>query len=147
MVLNSMYKVLCFIWCSGERRIRVHTMALPTASNLTDVLHSADQQCIIGLLSKMGKWVYICLCCSTSFWHMTAVAKYVMNSMNDCVLFHVDYLSTNTYSKFFKWCVTHCLKCFTNLRYVFKVHSYPNITRLRLAQNITQGSLLRAYIE
>ncbi|KOB74928.1 Protein transport protein Sec24A [Operophtera brumata] len=38
----------------GERRIRVHTMSLPIATTLPDVLHSADQQCIIGLLSKMG---------------------------------------------------------------------------------------------
>lgn len=38
----------------GERRIRVHTLCLPIASNLSDVLHSADQQCIIGLLAKMG---------------------------------------------------------------------------------------------
>ncbi|KAI8428453.1 hypothetical protein MSG28_007265 [Choristoneura fumiferana] len=39
---------------TGERRIRVHTLALPTASTLTDVLHSADQLCIVGLLSKMA---------------------------------------------------------------------------------------------
>ncbi|XP_066587390.1 protein transport protein Sec24A [Prorops nasuta] len=38
----------------GERRIRVHTLCLPVASSLTDILHSADQQCIIGLLSKMA---------------------------------------------------------------------------------------------
>ncbi|CAD0198408.1 unnamed protein product [Chrysodeixis includens] len=45
---------LLYTSSKGERRIRVHTLALPTASNLTDVLHSADQQCIIGLLSKMA---------------------------------------------------------------------------------------------
>ncbi|KAJ2939658.1 hypothetical protein O0L34_g14377 [Tuta absoluta] len=45
-------KYLLFV--SGERRIRVHTMALPVATSLTDVLHSADTQCIIGLLSKMA---------------------------------------------------------------------------------------------
>lgn len=45
---------LLYTSSKGERRIRVHTLALPTASNLTDVLHAADQQCIIGLLSKMA---------------------------------------------------------------------------------------------
>ncbi|XP_075970231.1 protein transport protein Sec24AB [Anticarsia gemmatalis] len=45
---------LLYTSSKGERRIRVHTLALPTASSLSDVLHSADQQCIIGLLSKMA---------------------------------------------------------------------------------------------
>lgn len=45
---------LLYTSSKGERRIRVHTLALPTASTLTDVLHSADTQCIIGLLSKMA---------------------------------------------------------------------------------------------
>ncbi|XP_013184466.2 protein transport protein Sec24A [Amyelois transitella] len=45
---------LLYTSSKGERRIRVHTLALPIASNLTDVLHAADQQCIIGLLSKMA---------------------------------------------------------------------------------------------
>lgn len=40
---------------SGERRIRVHTLCLPVASNLSEILHSADQQCIAGLLAKMGE--------------------------------------------------------------------------------------------
>ena len=40
---------------TGERRIRVHTLALPIATTLPDLLHAADQQCIIGLLSKMGE--------------------------------------------------------------------------------------------
>ncbi|KAK6620910.1 hypothetical protein RUM43_011209 [Polyplax serrata] len=38
----------------GERRIRVHTLCLPISSNLSDILTSADQQAIIGLLSKMA---------------------------------------------------------------------------------------------
>jgi protein transport protein SEC24 len=46
------YFYLCF---SGERRIRVHSLCLPVAANLSDILHSADQQCIVGLLAKMGK--------------------------------------------------------------------------------------------
>ncbi|KAF5285626.1 hypothetical protein FQR65_LT13107 [Abscondita terminalis] len=38
----------------GERRIRVHTLCVPVASTLSDVLASADQQCIVGLLAKMA---------------------------------------------------------------------------------------------
>ncbi|XP_031841096.1 protein transport protein Sec24AB isoform X2 [Nomia melanderi] len=45
---------LLYTSSKGERRIRVHTLCLPVASNLADVLHSADQQCIVGLLSKMA---------------------------------------------------------------------------------------------
>ncbi|CAK1553420.1 unnamed protein product [Leptosia nina] len=45
---------LLYTSSKGERRIRVHTMALPIATTLTDVLHAADQQCIVGLLSKMA---------------------------------------------------------------------------------------------
>ncbi|XP_047985973.1 protein transport protein Sec24A [Leguminivora glycinivorella] len=45
---------LLYTSSKGERRIRVHTLALPIANTLTDVLHSADQMCIIGLLSKMA---------------------------------------------------------------------------------------------
>ncbi|CAH0407584.1 unnamed protein product [Chilo suppressalis] len=45
---------LLYTSSKGERRIRVHTLALPIASTLTDVLHSADQQCIVGLLAKMA---------------------------------------------------------------------------------------------
>jgi protein transport protein SEC24 len=32
----------------------VHTLCLPVASNVPDIIHSADQQCIVGLLAKMG---------------------------------------------------------------------------------------------
>ncbi|KOC69209.1 Protein transport protein Sec24B [Habropoda laboriosa] len=46
---------LLYTSSKGERRIRVHTLCLPVVSTLSDVLHSADQQCIVGLLSKMGK--------------------------------------------------------------------------------------------
>lgn len=45
---------LLYTSSKGERRIRVHTLCLPVANSLTDVLHSADQQCIIGLLAKMA---------------------------------------------------------------------------------------------
>ncbi|XP_028050482.2 protein transport protein Sec24A isoform X2 [Monomorium pharaonis] len=45
---------LLYTSSKGERRIRVHTLCLPVVTSLSDVLHSADQQCIIGLLSKMA---------------------------------------------------------------------------------------------
>ncbi|XP_017778583.1 PREDICTED: protein transport protein Sec24A [Nicrophorus vespilloides] len=45
---------LLYTSSKGERRIRVHTMCLPVVNNLTEIINSADQQCIIGLLSKMA---------------------------------------------------------------------------------------------
>ncbi|XP_014678534.1 PREDICTED: protein transport protein Sec24B-like [Priapulus caudatus] len=54
------HSVICFqaalLYTSsrGERRIRVHTMCLPTTSSLTDVYASADQQAIVGLVAKMA---------------------------------------------------------------------------------------------
>ncbi|CAD7015448.1 unnamed protein product [Ceratitis capitata] len=38
----------------GERRIRVHTMCLPVTSSLPEVMHAADTEAIISLLSKMA---------------------------------------------------------------------------------------------
>ncbi|XP_030081378.1 protein transport protein Sec24B [Drosophila hydei] len=38
----------------GERRIRVHTICLPVTASLPEVMHSADSEAIIGLLSKMA---------------------------------------------------------------------------------------------
>lgn len=45
---------LLYTSSKGERRIRVHTLCLPVVASLSDILHSADQQCIVGLLSKMA---------------------------------------------------------------------------------------------
>lgn len=45
---------LLYTSSKGERRIRVHTMCLPVTNNLSDLINSADQQCIVGLLSKMA---------------------------------------------------------------------------------------------
>ncbi|GFU59402.1 protein transport protein Sec24B [Nephila pilipes] len=39
---------------NGERRIRVHTLCLPVVSILQDVLGGADQETVIGLVSKMA---------------------------------------------------------------------------------------------
>lgn len=49
-----MFRTSLFI-SKGERRIRVHTLCLPVVASISDVMHSADQQCIVGLLSKMGE--------------------------------------------------------------------------------------------
>ncbi|KAK5643088.1 hypothetical protein RI129_006933 [Pyrocoelia pectoralis] len=45
---------LLYTSSKGERRIRVHTLCVPVASTLPDILGSADQQCIVGLLAKMA---------------------------------------------------------------------------------------------
>ncbi|CAH0392823.1 unnamed protein product [Bemisia tabaci] len=45
---------LLYTSSQGERRIRVHTLCLPVASSLQEILYSADQECIVGLLSKMA---------------------------------------------------------------------------------------------
>lgn len=49
-----MQAALLYTSSKGERRIRVHTLCLPVTTSLTDVMYSADVQCIIGLLSKMA---------------------------------------------------------------------------------------------
>ncbi|XP_043484363.1 protein transport protein Sec24A [Leptopilina heterotoma] len=50
----SFQAALLYTSSKGERRIRVHTLCLPVTNSLQDILHSADSQCIIGLLSKMA---------------------------------------------------------------------------------------------
>ncbi|XP_046392862.1 protein transport protein Sec24A [Ischnura elegans] len=45
---------LLYTSSKGERRIRVHTLCLPLAANVGDVVCAADQQCIVGLLAKMA---------------------------------------------------------------------------------------------
>ncbi|KPI98028.1 Protein transport protein Sec24A [Papilio xuthus] len=72
---------LLYTSSKGERRIRVHTLALPIATNLTDVLHSADQQCIIGLLSKMA----VDRCASAS---MSEAREALMNVAVDALSAH-----------------------------------------------------------
>ncbi|CAG0920020.1 unnamed protein product [Notodromas monacha] len=38
----------------GERRIRVHTLCLPVSGSLPQLLHSVDQEAVVGLLAKMA---------------------------------------------------------------------------------------------
>lgn len=45
---------LLYTSSKGERRIRVHTLCLPVTESLSEVMFSADVQCIVGLLSKMA---------------------------------------------------------------------------------------------
>lgn len=45
---------LLYTSSNGERRIRVHTLCVPVSASLSDIMQSADVQCIIGLLSKMA---------------------------------------------------------------------------------------------
>ena len=39
----------------GERRIRVHTLCLPTSASVNDIINGADQQAVVGMLAKFGK--------------------------------------------------------------------------------------------
>lgn len=45
---------LLYTSSKAERRIRVHTLCIPVANTLSDIIHSADQQAIVSLLSKMA---------------------------------------------------------------------------------------------
>lgn len=45
---------LLYTSSKAERRIRVHTMCIPVTSSLSEIMYSADSQCIVGLLAKMA---------------------------------------------------------------------------------------------
>lgn len=45
---------LLYTSSKAERRIRVHTLCIPVTSSLSEVMYSADSQCIVGLLAKMA---------------------------------------------------------------------------------------------
>ena len=51
----SFQAALLYTSSKGERRIRVHTLCIPTTSGVTDVINGADQEAIIGMLTKFGK--------------------------------------------------------------------------------------------
>jgi protein transport protein SEC24 len=42
----------------GERRIRVHTLALPVGKSLQEIYANADQEAVVSLIAKMGKTRY-----------------------------------------------------------------------------------------
>lgn len=50
----SFQAALLYTSSRGERRIRVHTLCIPTSANLQEIIQGADQQCIVGLLAKMA---------------------------------------------------------------------------------------------
>ena len=50
----SFQAALLYTSSKGERRIRVHTLCVPTTASLQEVIQGADQQCIVGLLAKMA---------------------------------------------------------------------------------------------
>jgi hypothetical protein len=60
--IYSQNYILCFqaalLYTSakGERRIRVHTLCLPTSASVSDIINSADQQAVLGMLVKFGKY-------------------------------------------------------------------------------------------
>lgn len=45
---------LLYTSSKGERRIRIHTYCLPVSSNPQELIQSADQECIVGLVAKMA---------------------------------------------------------------------------------------------
>lgn len=45
---------LLYTSSKAERRIRVHTLCIPVTGSLSEVMYSADSQCIVGLLAKMA---------------------------------------------------------------------------------------------
>ncbi|XP_058829559.1 protein transport protein Sec24A isoform X2 [Topomyia yanbarensis] len=45
---------LLYTSSKAERRIRVHTLCIPVTASLSEILYSADSQCIVGLLAKMA---------------------------------------------------------------------------------------------
>lgn len=45
---------LLYTSSKAERRIRVHTLCIPVTASLSEVMYSADAQCIVGLLAKMA---------------------------------------------------------------------------------------------
>ena len=51
----SFQAALLYTSSKGERRIRVHTLCLPTTASVQDVINGADQQAIVGMLGKFGK--------------------------------------------------------------------------------------------
>jgi len=50
----SFQAALLYTSSKGERRIRVHTLCLPTTASLQEVIQGADQHCVLGLLAKMA---------------------------------------------------------------------------------------------
>ncbi len=46
---------LLYTTCKGERRIRVHTLYLPIANGVQDIVASADVQAVSCFLAQMGK--------------------------------------------------------------------------------------------
>ena len=52
----SFQAALLYTSSKGERRIRVHTLCLPTTANLNDVINGADEAAVIGMLTKFGNF-------------------------------------------------------------------------------------------
>lgn len=45
---------LLYTSSKGERRIRVHTLCLPTSASVSDIINGADQQAVLGMLTKFA---------------------------------------------------------------------------------------------
>jgi protein transport protein SEC24 len=51
----SFQAALLYTSSKGERRIRVHTLCLPTTASINDVINNADEAAIVAMLTKFGK--------------------------------------------------------------------------------------------
>lgn len=74
----------------GERRIRVHTLCLPTSANVSEIIHGADQAAIIGMLTKFGTMtiyfsilLFLNFPAIFSFFLSTAADRATNDSIND----------------------------------------------------------------
>ena len=54
-ILHYSSWLYCSFHITGERRIRVHTLALPVTEKLSDLYAACNVTAIVGLLGKMGK--------------------------------------------------------------------------------------------
>ncbi|XP_065059218.1 protein transport protein Sec24A-like [Rhopilema esculentum] len=69
---------LLYTTSRGERRIRVHTLAIPVTNKLSDLYAYADQQAIASLLGKMA----VDRCLSSS---LGDAREAIMNACQDCL--------------------------------------------------------------
>ncbi len=50
----SFQAALLYTSSKGERRIRVHTLCLPTSASVAEVINGADQEAMVGMLAKFA---------------------------------------------------------------------------------------------
>lgn len=84
----SFQAALLYTSSKGERRIRVHTLCVPTSANLNDVINGADERAIVGMLAKFGIILLFLTCLFTvylraSYNFISAADRAVTDSIGD----------------------------------------------------------------